>query len=96
MAFSIKIESEAYADIQEAITYYNSQQKGLGKKFHNTIKDAFSVIKKNPFYQIKYKNYRTFYTKPFPFLIHFIVDEDSKTITIFSVLHTSINPNKWP
>lgn len=37
MAFKIKIEPDFHLDIQEAISWYNKQQKGLGKKFHTAV-----------------------------------------------------------
>jgi plasmid stabilization system protein ParE len=96
MAFKIKLEPKAFEDIQEAIEYYNEQQVGLGKRFHKTIKLAFDTLKNDPFFQIKYDEVRCFYTKPFPFLIHYIVIEHSKTVLVLAIIHTSRNPNTWP
>jgi len=94
MTYTLKLEPEAYTDIQEAIKYYNNQQTGLGKRFYTAIKTSFESLKINPFYQIRYQNKRCFYTKLFPFLIHYTVDEKLKTIIILAVIHTSLNPNK--
>jgi hypothetical protein len=44
-----KIEPSALKDIQQEIDYYNSKQKGLGKKFHSELKKFFSTLEKNPF-----------------------------------------------
>lgn len=38
MTYCVRIDTEAHEDIQAAITWYNQQQKGLGKKFHAEIK----------------------------------------------------------
>jgi toxin ParE1/3/4 len=83
-----KLNPEAKIDIQNEINYYNDQQKGLGKKFHFEIKHYFKAIKKNPFYQIRYKNVRCLPLKKFPVMIHFTVDEDIKRITIRAVINT--------
>lgn len=96
MAYSIKIEPAAFNDIQQAIDYYNEQQAGLGKRFYHTILDSFDTIKLNPFYEIRYDEMRCYYTKPFPFLIHFVVDEQKSSIIVIAVIHTSLNPEKWP
>ena len=48
-----KIEPSAKIDIQEEIYYYNSKQKGLGKKFHSEIKKCFEAIRKSLAYQIR-------------------------------------------
>ena len=34
MLFTIRIEPEAYEDIQEGVDWYNEQQAGSGKMFH--------------------------------------------------------------
>lgn len=47
MAFKLFIEPLAKVDIQSQINYYNSKQKGLGKRFHNEVKTRFSSIKSN-------------------------------------------------
>ncbi len=95
MKFIVKLEPEAYTEIQQAINYYNSQEKGLGKKFYSAVKLSFEALKINPFYEIRYQNKRCFYIKSFPFLIHYTVNEKLKTVTILAVVHTSLNPDKW-
>lgn len=41
MAFKLKIEPLAKFDIQTEINYYNTKQKGLGKRFHAETKNIF-------------------------------------------------------
>ena len=33
--------------------------------------------------------------KVFPFMIHYTVDEDNKTVIVSAVLHTSRDPQEW-
>ncbi len=94
MVFKLKIEPLAKFDIQTEIKYYNSKQKGLGKQFHNEIKIDFDAIKLNPFYQIRYDNVHCLPLKKFPAMIHYTIDELSKTITIRAVINTYKNPDK--
>jgi plasmid stabilization system protein ParE len=54
MAFKIKIEPDARLDIQEAIDWYNKQQKGLGKKFHADLLKHIDSLAKNPHFEIRY------------------------------------------
>ena len=89
MIFKIKLEPLVILDIEEAIEFYNKKQIGLGKRFHQTIKLAFESLALNPFYQIRYDNVRCYFTKPFPYLIHYIVDDELKTIHVLAILHTS-------
>lgn len=50
MAYKIKIDTEANDDIQQAITWYNKQKKGLGSKFLKAINNHFESLKKKPHY----------------------------------------------
>ena len=93
LIYSIKIEPEAKIDIQDAIDYYNFKEKGLGKKFYQTVVKSFDTLSQNPFYQIRYNNIRCYYLKPFPYLVHYIVNEQNGHI--LGVINTSKNPNKW-
>lgn len=90
-----KVNPQAKIDIQEQIDYYNSQQKGLGKRFHNDVKSTFIAIRKNPLFQIRYKNIRCIPLKKFPAMVHYTVDESKKRIVVRAVFHTSKNPKKW-
>jgi mRNA-degrading endonuclease RelE of RelBE toxin-antitoxin system len=96
MGFKIHIHPKAYTDIQKAVDYYNEQQKGLGEKFYKTIVKSFETLKANPYYQIRYDNIRCYYTNPFPFLIHFNIDEEQGKVYVLAIVHTSLNPdNNW-
>jgi hypothetical protein len=94
MHFRIDIHIEAINDIQQAIDYYNEQQSGLGKRFHSAVKQTFKELSVNPFFQVRYDNVRCRLTRKFPYLIHFVVDEKEKTVTIYRLKHTSMKPEK--
>jgi len=95
MRYEVLVGARALADLRQAIDYYNTQQKGLGKKFELVIDKHFSEIGKNPFYQLRYSFIRCLPLKKFPFMIHYFVDEKRKKVFIVSVLHTSKNPDRW-
>ena len=95
MKYKIKIEPEANQDIQETINWYNERQKGLGRKFHNEIKNYFKHLKFNPFYEIRYDNVRCITIKKFPYTIHFTVNEVDNTVIVRAIFHTSRNPEIW-
>jgi toxin ParE1/3/4 len=92
MRFEIVLERRAMNDIAKAVDYYDEQQKGLGKKFAKEVDISFSALSKNPFYQIRYDDYRCLPLKRFPFMIHFIVDEAAKLVIVYAVIHTSLDP----
>jgi plasmid stabilization system protein ParE len=96
MGYKISITSAASIDIAENIDWYNNEVPGLGNKFYNQIKSCLDRIGKNPFlYAIRYKSTRTAILKSFPFMIHYYINEESKTIIILSILHTSRSTRRW-
>jgi hypothetical protein len=96
MNFLIQLEPDVFNDVQEAILYYDKQQIGLGIRFFQSVSSAIETLSLNPFYQIKYDNVRCFLVKPFPYIIHFIVDENDRKVIILAIIHTSANPANWP
>ena len=94
MRWLVDITPEAKLDIQEAIDWYNDKQKGLGKKFHKEVKNGIARLEENPFYAIKYNQIRCLSVPKFPYLLHFIVEEDDKKVIILGILHTSLNPDE--
>ena len=93
MAFKLKIEPLAKFDIQTEINYYNTKQKGLGKRFHAEVKTYFDSIKSNPFYQIRYDDIHCLPLKTFSAMIHFTIDELNNCVTIRAVVNTNKNPD---
>jgi len=86
----------AKEDLAENSKWYENQQKGLGKRFLNEMKEAFEVICKNPVgFQIRYDDYRIYFTKTFPYGIHYQYIADKNEIHIKAVFHTSRSPQIW-
>ncbi len=48
MPYKIKITPSAFKGLEKAIEYYNAEQKGLGKRFHVSIKTIFTQLVKVP------------------------------------------------
>lgn len=95
MSYHIKIEPEAYQDIQAGIDWYDSQQVGLGRKFYAEVSSSFESLRKNPFYQVRYDNVRCLPVNRYPYMIHFTLDEKENTIIVRAVLSTYQNPDIW-
>jgi len=86
----------AKEDIREAARWYNKQQYGLGKKFTAEVREKVNFIRQNPkASNARYNGVRTAVLNMFPFMVHFTVDDENKTIIISAVLHTSRNPELW-
>lgn len=96
MKFSLELYKRALADIQEAIDYYENQQPGLGDKFLKSIEKGLQSIHVNPYFQKRYDQVRCLPLHKFPFMIHYLIDEPSKTAYIMAIIHCSADPQKWP
>ena len=86
----------AKQDIRDAALWYEEKQSGLGKRFTGQVREKVSFIKKNPdACSIRYDNVHTAVLNKFPFMIHYIIDQNNKTVIISAVLHASQNPDLW-
>lgn len=94
--YIIKIAPEALAEIQEITHWYNEAQAGLGKRFQNTAVKQINALKKDPqVYAIRYKEIRCVVINKFPYMVHFYINNENKTIEILAVISTDRNPEIW-
>lgn len=81
----------AEMDLKEAYQWYELNKVGLGNLFLKAVKDKLQRITLNPHqYPKRYKNTRVAMVVNFPFIIHFLEQED--TLVVFSVYHSKRNP----
>ena len=86
----------AKKDIKEAAVWYNSRQKGLGKRFTANVRHKLTRIQQTPYIAaIRYDDVHTAVLDVFPFMVHYCIDESEQVITVYAVLHTSRNPDIW-
>ena len=91
--YKILFSSGALNDLKEAKHWYNSQQKKLGKRLIEDIKEATAAIKRNPYHaSIKFENIRTTACKTFPYSLHYEIDEEYNLVRIVSIFHFSRKP----
>ena len=68
----------------------------LQRRFLNKMKEAFEIIYKNPAgFQIRYDDCRIYFTKVFPYSIHYQYIADKNEIHIKAIFHTARNPQIW-
>lgn len=88
MAFKILFKPIALIDVDEAISWYEKELKGLGYRFLNRLTEALEELKVNPnAYQIIYSPVRRMLLKSFPYKILYFI-RDPETIIILGVIHT--------
>jgi len=96
MTYKVIISDSAKADIKENALWYNKQQKGLGKRFTQGIKECVKIIQLQPeSFQVRYKNNRAAIPDTFPYLIIYNIDKRNNAINIIAVFHSSQNPENW-
>lgn len=96
MKFKITYNPEVQNDIQSAVSWYNEQQPGLGKRFLTTAKKQLNSLKGSADnYAIRYDDIHCMPIKKFPYMAHYRIDHENMTIKVEAVFHTSRDPKKW-
>ena len=90
MFYKANLTPAAVEDIQLAFEFYNHRSHNLGYRFANEVDNSLkSIIKMPQAYAFRYKNVRAKLLSGFPFLIFFIVDDNSFTIEVLRIFNTS-------
>ena len=94
MGSKLTIEPEAQIEIEDAIDWYESKQKGLGLEFFNYLDGYFKTLREgNVLFPIKRKPvFRELALKRFPYVI--IYEHTEKETFVYSVFNTHQNPAK--
>ena len=96
MGYKVIFAPEVETDLQEGIDWYNEKLSDLGIRFFKEVKKQLDYVKKNPYaIAIRYDEIRCSKIKTFPYLIHFKIEEDIKTIKVIAIFNTSRNPTIW-
>ncbi len=95
--FKIILVEKAKQDIRDIVTYYEAQQKGLGRKFALELKKRNRQLQKAPYASSVIHGDKIFPSlKKFPFYIAISVHDESQAIVVWAVLHHKQSPEKWP
>ena len=96
ISFEILILNAAERDIDLAFDYYSTINPKLGKRFIKLLSAAFEDLRNNPFYQIRYDNFRMKLVNKFPYAIHYTLDTDRHLLRVYGVRCTYQNPDNFP
>lgn len=96
MKFTVEYNPDFFNDIAQAVDWYNEKQAGLGDRLFNNIKKqtaklSFAALH----FAVKYDNIRCMRVEKFPYLVHYHVNEQTKTVKVEALFHTSRNPKIW-
>lgn len=96
MIYKVEILPIAQKDISDNAKWYNAQLKGLGLRFTKAIRNEIKFIQKNPRAIVnRYRNTHTCTVDNFPYMIHYIIEEEQKKIVIVGVFKYQQSPDKW-
>lgn len=94
MGVELVIAPEAEQDLDEAYAGYEKQRVGLGEEFLSSVDACIEFICRFlESGQIVHKEYRRALVRRFPYGVFF--DYDGKRLTVYCVMHTARDPNKW-
>ncbi|HSB12128.1 MAG TPA: type II toxin-antitoxin system RelE/ParE family toxin [Blastocatellia bacterium] len=94
MAVELNFAPEVEWDILEAYAWYEGRRPGLGEEFLTCV-DAFGqgIYRHPEIYAKVYEDYRRALVRRFPYAVFYEFLED--TVTIYCVVHTARDPQKW-
>ncbi len=92
--YEIEISEYALLDFEEAYLWYETKREGLGDYLSLCFDEALESLKKNPNYQVRYRDVRILNIKRFPYQIIFRII-DKKQIRIIAFFHARRNPSIW-
>ncbi len=94
--YNIKLSLTAQEELEQIKSHYFKISPKIADKFLVNIKKTFTILSINPFFKIKYKNYRTISIVKFPYFFFFEIDENKKSVYILSCFNMLQNPEKYP
>ncbi len=90
--YKILLHDDAVEDLKIALVYYRDISPSLEERFFKQVNLTLNELMRNPFYQIRYDNFRMKVIKKFPYVIHFIVDENEAKVYILGIRNSLQNP----
>ena len=85
------VRPEAEADLQQAYSWYEDQQPGLGRAFMDEVSTCLSAIEQRPLsFAVVNAAARRAMTRRFPYALFFVAGEE--VISVVAAFHMARNP----
>jgi len=95
MALSLQVTPSAFADIQNAIDYYQDKQEYLAERFAEILDKTFAALMSMPLSaSIIYEDVRYKRIQKFPFIVIYRVDVVSDVVQVLRIFNTYLDPSK--
>ncbi len=96
MKCKVEFNPEFFNDLVEAVDWYNEKQAGLGDKLYKSIKRQTVKLSSSALhYAVKYDDVRCLCVERFPYLVHYRVNEQTQTVKVEALFHSSRDPEIW-
>ena len=94
MAADLVVAPEAEQDVAEAYAWYEDRRVGLGEELLGCIDACVAGVCRSPgSWAVVQENYCRALVRRFPYAVFY--EHQGDTVTIYGVLHTSRDPQKW-
>ena len=94
MAAELLLLAAAEQDLELAFAWYELRQPGLGREFLRSVESRLRSIQRSPEHcGYAERDFRRAIVRRFPYAIFYRFD--GTTVTVYSVFHTSQDPEKW-
>lgn len=94
--YKLFLTSEAEADLDEVIEYYEQIRLGLGYEFYLSYKEAEKLILCNPkLFACIEGEVRRALTNKFKYSIFYHIIENQQIVEVLAIIHTSRDPKYW-
>jgi hypothetical protein len=96
MKYTVEYNPDFFNDIVEAVDWYNEKQAGLGDRLFKIIKQQTAKLSTSALHcAVKYDDIRCLGVEKYPYLIHYRVNEQTRTVKVEALFHTSRDPKIW-
>ena len=96
MRMRVEYNPEFFNDIYLAVSWYNEKKVGLGEHFFKSVRKQTRKLSKTAhIFAVKYDDIRCMPIEKFPYLVHYRVNQQNKTVKVEAILHTSRDPQDW-
>ena len=94
--FKIEYNPDFFDDLVRSVDWYNEQSAGLGDRFCKSVKKQTAKLSTAALqYTVRYGNIRCLRIEKFPYLVHYRVNEQTGTVKVEALFHTSRDPKIW-
>ncbi len=94
MTWVLRVEPEAEAELEEAITWYELRRRGLGLEFARVVRAGFSALERTPDLGPAVRGpIRQLVLRRFPYSLYYVLEPEM--ISILAVFHARRDPQDW-